>query len=1110
DYLYRDARKELLQYLDPDLESLHHDYSGEAYIIMIAKTHSKCQIELYGLLNIVKDRLLVLSDEEVLEVIDFLLDIDTADKFLVKRFVDPKRDIVHNKPFIGQGNVGIRRESNFILSAIAGGDAEFYKHRVFQLWLRNLLDFDVRARNYIEEKKIDIIETYKDYEKSVLLQAFRLYKWNKLKERLLTLLQAEYASKKYFSAYTSDIIHLLNAREELFADLSSKPYHLPLEQRIYNLDHICRELGVVMIESILNYLAKQIPEPTGFSKIQARMILNKRINNMKKYVLTEELREEILSIVCKLYQNLGQEDEEQAIDEIIRIPYNRLAPRGEYYFEKIEAEVKAFLQETGDRDLRKELSLATDDPQTLVKQYGRQAFDIVGQKYDLKELYSTILALKGTEITFSGTTLTALKRQQINQSFVNDIFSPKFDFLKMLSKEEVPSEEEEEASGAHLSNMEEKLKLEYGEKGVEYLFPQLEIIRATRNMPSRIEDVKLFTQRFFESYQMVQQWLAPVIVPISEELSELRTQLHDLQDQMKYYIQQEGIEFWKDVENSENLTIQSFYSEIVRLRNYILAQQEKLLGAAHRKEIAELLGLVIWPYSEHVQLPNAIQEAKNVYFGENAFFRKNNMLTDALILLALCEDLLKAKKQTKQSLRQVEGVVEKQLSFRNYDERLQWEQYKRDPNEGMFTEGQVKAISKALLPNMSSSEMYKGINQFYDSVQDKYPINRTLEWLAVSLRKEAQKGEEAKAEPSAAQSHIISLSFMDKHRRHEILGNIGGLENIFERVLGPFHELKQENAFMQSAQFELENVAGLPSQAWIYDYTGIETEILRSTLLLISERQPKFDVLEACQRLANIVLSGRVDRNDFRRGNYILTNRLPSRIWNYIGNSLLAMLEEALIQEESTSVSLIKGIFREEDRSKLVTSKKFIPIFLVQTDFKEEGRFQKRRIDPETMSIWAHETLNFQYRFAQLSGYPWFYEVNELLESLVIEALSVPTHHISRLHENVKLRQTVFTVDNETFIIYFKASKHLKTIEKDEGPSYGRILEPETVEMKRVSALAFKEVDITNKEGIDPVEVIFRPHKFLDRGPEKNNLKLILEEARASDPKDLRTIISNL
>jgi hypothetical protein len=438
--LFLEARNRLISKLDPDLnikvreKTIYDDYIETQEDI--AKRYGKCQVELYGLLNIIKDRLFVLTDEEITEVIDFLLDVDSADKFLVKRFIDPAAD--DNRPLIGQGNPEIKLSSNFVLKYIGGGDEEYYRYRVFQLWLMNLLDFDARAKDFIEEKKFDIIQEYKDLEtiKSVLLQAFKLYKWKKIKDRLFGVFRTEYASKKDFTTYKSEMIHLLHARQELFTDLSSKEYELPIELAEYDAHPICHELGVAMIGSILNYLSKQIPEPTGVGKIQARLILNKRINNLKKYVLTDEIKDEILSLVTNLIQELGKADEEKAIEEIIRTPYNKLVPRGDYYFEKIETEVKAAMQETGDRDLRKELAASTDDPQTLAKQYGKQALRIMDQSFDLKELYSTILALKTQEIIYSGETMTVLKRHRITQSLIEDIFTPQFNFIRLLMKNE--------------------------------------------------------------------------------------------------------------------------------------------------------------------------------------------------------------------------------------------------------------------------------------------------------------------------------------------------------------------------------------------------------------------------------------------------------------------------------------------------------------------------------------------------------------------------------------------------------------------------------------------------------------------------------------------------
>ncbi|MHA1969835.1 MAG: hypothetical protein ACW964_18825 [Candidatus Hodarchaeales archaeon] len=38
-------------------------------------------------------------------------------------------------------------------------------------------------------------------------------------------------------------------------------------------------------------------------------------------------------------------------------------------------------------------------------------------------------------------------------------------------------------------NIEERLKEKYGERGVEYLAPQLDILRLARNLPSKINSV---------------------------------------------------------------------------------------------------------------------------------------------------------------------------------------------------------------------------------------------------------------------------------------------------------------------------------------------------------------------------------------------------------------------------------------------------------------------------------------------------------------------------------------------------------------------------------------------------------------------------------------------
>ena len=446
--LFKVAREEVLKHLDPK-----HDKDQEERRSFIqtsspedlAKRFAQVQIEFYGLLNIIKDKMFVLSDDEIKEIIDFLLDIEKSDKFLVKRFIEPNMREEDMKPFIGQDNSEVKLKLNFLLKYIAGGDSEYYKFRVFQLWLRNLLDFDKQASEYIENIKSDLFKEFSDEEviNKSIFQAVKLFRWETHKERLLTTLKTEYASKLDFRGYTSDVFHLLKSRNELFSELSDNEIiALPIDLSNYDPKKVCHDIGLEMIESILDYLASQIPEPEGVGgRTQSRLIMNKRINNMKKYVLTEEIRDEILQTVSLMYENIGT-DKENLVEDAMRESHRRLVPRGEYYFEEMKTEVETAMREMGDQDLRKELAASTDDPQTLVKQYGNQAVGIIGRDAEITDLYSTILGLKSAEIIFSGSrTLTPMKRRKVTHSIIDDVIHPQFEFLWLIKKEEESKED---------------------------------------------------------------------------------------------------------------------------------------------------------------------------------------------------------------------------------------------------------------------------------------------------------------------------------------------------------------------------------------------------------------------------------------------------------------------------------------------------------------------------------------------------------------------------------------------------------------------------------------------------------------------------------------------
>jgi len=192
---------------------------------------------------------------------------------------------------------------------------------------------------------------------------------------------------------------------------------------------------------MLKNLGKQVPEPEGVGKIQSRLILNRRISNLEKSVLTEEVEKEILEAVSLMYTNL---DNEQEIENAFKVPYEKIAPRGEYFFKELEEEAKENLMETGDLSLRKELMETTDTPQNLAKQYGNRALNLIDDDAQISDVYSSILALKSTELVFGGGNLSILQQRKVTDSFLNEVFQPQFKFLKLLtSKPEEDSKEEE-------------------------------------------------------------------------------------------------------------------------------------------------------------------------------------------------------------------------------------------------------------------------------------------------------------------------------------------------------------------------------------------------------------------------------------------------------------------------------------------------------------------------------------------------------------------------------------------------------------------------------------------------------------------------------------------
>ncbi|RMD89944.1 MAG: hypothetical protein D6813_09925 [Calditrichaeota bacterium] len=644
-------------------------------------------------------------------------------------------------------------------------------------------------------------------------------------------------------------------------------------------------------------------------------------------------------------------------------------------------------------------------------------------------------------------------------------------------------------------NISKSLKPIIGEIGLEYLSPLMQVMRAARALPKNVEDEPLITARFYEALRLIEAWIDPLHIIMEAELGDLEKELLNLQGQAQYLIGE--TRSWYDILHHENPRVPALLNEIKERKAFLLKRRLELFQASTRDKITNLLGLVLYPYNPKFRTLNqAIKYAETTYYGPNIRYRRANKYADALIFVKAAEELMAEKKEipTDAKVGDFSKFFKEISAFDPEMSKIQ--DIYLEAKQGNFafiglTMKQVQYIVTRVLKRQPTPNERSLFNtEFYMDAIDKYRVDKVLEWVTKQLRSDTEVSAPKVVEPSKAakgekQNYLFGLSFLDKHKNQEILGNIPeSAFNLMEAVLSIFHELKQSQAFMEAAGFELTTqIYGLPEQAWLYDFTSVKTEILRSTMLLLADRVPKFDLLEACQQLATAVLSGRVDRDDLRitepgdTHNYIRTKLLPRDSWNYIAETLINILEEAMVKEEDRAARIIKHIFREEDRSHLVTSKKFMPVYFMR--LKHDHKY-----NPLSITLFVAEGFDFQYRHAQVAGYPWYFDENKLFQSLVQEALKkdIPS-------QALQLRKVISNIDGEKFIFYYEVND------------------------KTLMTLAFKEVPEFT-EGLTPVEVLFRPKKFMtiysDENHHQNNLVKLLSEARATDPKDLEALISNL
>lgn len=647
-----------------------------------------------------------------------------------------------------------------------------------------------------------------------------------------------------------------------------------------------------------------------------------------------------------------------------------------------------------------------------------------------------------------------------------------------------------------------------GTFGIEYIIPQFEILRKARGLPKDIDDEKLMAPKFFMALKLIELWIEPLQYLLELELGDLENSYRQHQNQLAYLLRETETTSWSKALAHENSRIPDLIKQLSEQKKVIEQKRLDLMTKSTRLEITNLLGLMLYPHSNLKTLTDAVQNAHETYYGPNAAYKKANKYTDALIFVkAAIEVFQKAKALPKTAEGDEFGKIFR--SLRNLREMEEIEDlYREIKTANSFQDNGISMrqlnflFSRVLQRGISPSErgMFNG-SEYYIEAKDKYRIDKVLEFIMVQLYGPTiSTSQEVEGKGiSQERRFLFGLTILDKHKNTETLGNLPSQSlPIIEALLSIFHELKQSNSFMEAAGFELtEQMFGMPDQAWLYDFSGIKSEILRSTMLLVSDRVPKFDLLEACQRFSTEVLSARVDRNDLRVrhmggqiNNYIQTNLLPKDTSTFVGEAMVKIIEEVLIHEEDVSRKILKQIFAEEDRSNLITSKKFQPAYLTKITF-ELGK--DKTYAPQVITIYRRPDFDFQYRHAQNAGYPWYFHENELIRRLMEVSLEQKDNTIPK--NAIQLRKVITKIDNEKFILYYEVGAP-KEVTID-------------IYQMTLTCLAFKEVPEFT-DGITPVEVLFRPKKFIERNPEDNGLELLIMDARATDPKDLESIISNL
>ncbi|MFQ5981615.1 MAG: hypothetical protein ACE5OZ_26010 [Candidatus Heimdallarchaeota archaeon] len=468
-------RTDLIAEIDPPLDSIKttqgtiNQFELEKLASGVIIPASRPTIELFGFLVALTNHLFTISEDEIENVIEILLDPEKTDKFLRRRFIGEETG---DYPFVGEQHPRVRTHENMILEVISCGDPEFYRLRIMHLWLYALLRDDRRAQDYFLEKNGAFLQDLQSWLNedpenrhfSQLIQRAVIYaKFKGIYSRVLLTLRTDYAKQMAYKDYANRLFHLFKRREEVLTALEG--LILPVDKDQLELRNILINVGLTAMEADMEKLESQIPVPTGAQEHIQGTIMSRRKANLRKEVL-DPVRDDLLGRILEI-QDLPQGDKAIAqMAKILRQPHIQLAARGEAYFEEMEERVQEQLAAMGDQTLSGELQYVTDTPQVLVKQYGKEVYRwAVSSGFDIQslspgEIYAGMLSLKSTELMFGDATTTMARKHEIAKSLYDDYFSGQALMMKdviVTYGETIEAHEAAEESELPLSELEDSL-----------------------------------------------------------------------------------------------------------------------------------------------------------------------------------------------------------------------------------------------------------------------------------------------------------------------------------------------------------------------------------------------------------------------------------------------------------------------------------------------------------------------------------------------------------------------------------------------------------------------------------------------------------------------------